>query len=91
MCKLTVQNAHLQQVDHDLNTPLHLACKHNRISVAILLVQYGANANTENKAGWTPLHVAASQGHAELIRQLARQSDAEVSSVKRTCGLCIMH
>ncbi|KAH1023327.1 hypothetical protein HUJ04_012553 [Dendroctonus ponderosae] len=53
-------------------TPLHYACKYNRPDTVSLLVSLGkANLqarNTEN--GEVPLHVAANEGHIEVIKVL---------------------
>jgi len=65
-------------VDKDGNSPLHYACKYNRISVAILLARAGADVNAKNNIGWTPLHTAASEGHSKLLQQLVAQSEIDV-------------
>ena len=58
----------------DLNTlnvlgesPLMLASLKGELELATQMVQKGADVN---KTGWTPLHYAASNGHAPLIRLL---------------------
>ncbi|KAH7698292.1 Ankyrin repeat, partial [Aphelenchoides avenae] len=53
--------------DREGNTPLHLACEDNQDSVAILLVQRGANPKRENKEEKTPLDLTQ---NAELRRKL---------------------
>lgn len=42
----------------DGNTPLHLAAKNLNIDMAKLLLDHGADANSANKVGFKPIHVA---------------------------------
>ncbi|KAK2498524.1 hypothetical protein MC885_006168 [Smutsia gigantea] len=53
-------------------TPLHIACKKNRIKVMELLLKHGASiqAVTEKQSGLTPIHVAAFMGHVNIVSQL---------------------
>lgn len=48
-------------------TPLMLAAIQNKRTLAAQLIANGADVN---KAGWTPLHYAASKGHVEMMRLL---------------------
>ena len=43
-------------------TPLHIACKKNRIKVVELLLKFGASISATTESGLTPLHVAAFMG-----------------------------
>lgn len=49
--------------------PLHSAAAGQRAVVALLL-QYGADPNTRQQGGWTPLQGAAHLGDAEMVRNL---------------------
>lgn len=52
-------------------TPLLLAARYGHLSlVKKLLKTWGANASSADKRGWTPLHHAASAGHADIVRML---------------------
>lgn len=58
--KLNAQNPHDE-------TPLMMAAFDNRIDLAKLLIEKGADVN---KTGWTPLHYAATKGHVEMMKLL---------------------
>ncbi len=54
--------------------PLHSAVAHRQpdvsLTVANILLKYGAKVNVAQKGGWTPLHQAAAHGHTELVKLL---------------------
>ena len=61
------------------------------------LLAAGADANSTDHAGWTPLHEACNHGHVECVRELlkARQlvyeinpGDGMYSSLKRLSNEC---
>lgn len=49
---------------------LHLACRYGQIEIAKLLLQYGAKP-VSDLSGVTAVHLAAKNGHANLIKLLA--------------------
>ncbi len=51
-------------------TLLQFVIQHNHQDIAILLMKYGAEVNTQDKFGITPLHEAAKNGNEILIREL---------------------
>ena len=53
-------------------TPLHIASRfvEGGEKCALLLLKSGANTNMARSDGVTPLHVAASEGNADIIRLL---------------------
>jgi ankyrin repeat protein len=54
-------------------TPLHIAARSNRVScVDVLVTDYRVDVNCRAHNGSTPLYLAASRGHADTIRTLAR-------------------
>lgn len=64
------------------------------MEVARSLLQYGASANTESVQGVTPLHLAAQEGHAEMVALLlSKQANGNLGNKvnmapsDRPCGL----
>jgi ankyrin repeat protein len=56
----------------DLSTPLQLAADQGKFEVAPILLQHGADINSRNIGGKTPLHLvhlAAVQGHFEIAQK----------------------
>ncbi|XP_035853488.1 ankyrin-3-like isoform X37 [Sander lucioperca] len=51
-------------------TPLHIACKKNRVKVMELLLKHGASIQAVTESGLTPIHVAAFMGHDNIVHQL---------------------
>ena len=58
--------------DLEGNTPLHQAIRFNRIGVARVLLNHGADVNVCNKLGYTLLHAAAAKGQHQLLTDLLR-------------------
>lgn len=50
-------------VNSQLATPLHLACKNNRESVARFLIGCGVDVNVQDEHGQTPLLICCIHGH----------------------------
>ena len=48
-------------------SPLMLSALKGNLTLSLLLIKKGADIN---KTGWTPLHYAATNGHAEIVRLL---------------------
>ena len=48
-----------------------------------LLLEHGANPNAEDNEGWTPLHLASSDGHTTIVRLLLdRGASADMKNNK---------
>jgi ankyrin repeat protein len=69
----------LQSKDVDGNTPLHLACKRNRVDLVRLLIANYVDVNMVNKDGQTPLHLVCKlqyedyQTREELVKILVKK------------------
>jgi len=63
-------------VNSQLATPLHLACKNNRESVAKFLVGCGVDINNQDEHGQTPLLICCIHGHQDLAAFIVESSYA---------------
>jgi hypothetical protein len=63
-------------------TPLFIACEHNKLDVVKLLARArGINVNQCKEDGWSPLHAASQEGHAEVVSVLlAAGSDVHLKT-----------
>ena len=66
------EEADLTLADSDGETAVHEACKHDQWKSLLFLIRRGADINTENGEGETPLDVARRFGHASCVRTLTR-------------------
>ncbi|KAJ1986639.1 Glycerophosphocholine phosphodiesterase [Dimargaris cristalligena] len=57
-----------------LNTPLTVAAKLGFTDIIKFLLERGANPNAADKDGETPIHYAAREGHAQVLRLLTQSS-----------------
>jgi ankyrin repeat protein len=68
-------------------TPLFYAASAGHLSAVITLVNAGANINAACKGG-TPLHVAAVNGRAEVVRfLLSKHADARILNTDEETAL----
>ena len=51
-------------------TPLHISAAYGNLDVCKVLIQYGADANSETDTQWKPIHNAAWYGFPEVIKLL---------------------
>lgn len=51
-------------------TALHIGAYYGRSKACETLVRLGADVNSEDVNGYTPLHIAVIQGHADIVRLL---------------------
>jgi ankyrin len=61
---------------------LHFAAKKNLIEVATTLVEQGAKPIMGSKSGFTPLHLAAQEGHKEMVFFLLKYKADITSNAK---------
>ncbi len=55
--------------DHGFS-PLHWACREGRSGVVDMLIMRGARINVMNRGDDTPLHLAASHGHRDIVAKV---------------------
>jgi ankyrin repeat protein len=63
-------DANIQAIDVEHNTPLHVAADQGKFAAAQLLVEYGANVHARDIKTWTPLHIASWGGYPDIMRLL---------------------
>ena len=68
-------------------TALHAAAALNRAVAVSVLLRHGADPNTYDVDGDTPLITAASLGHAEVVQQLIAKADVMQTSARGETAL----
>ncbi|KAL9069505.1 MAG: hypothetical protein Q9157_006129 [Trypethelium eluteriae] len=59
-------------------TALAEACHHHNTDLVRLLLQYSASPDLGNQRSWTPLHIAAHEGQAQIVELLLAQNGCDV-------------
>ncbi len=68
--KKALKRSGIDHKDFDGNTAMHSACEFGRLSVVAFLLELNPNMSITNDKGETPLQVAASKGHTEIVTLL---------------------
>jgi ankyrin repeat protein len=63
----------IDAMDHNGQTPLHLACSVGHFEAVDVLLNNGATVNVADKFGQTPLHIAAAKGRVHVVRLLLQR------------------
>jgi hypothetical protein len=58
---------------------LHVATANKRLRIIRWLIETGANCNTVDNNGWTPLFHAANNGRLDIVRMLVEKGQASLS------------
>lgn len=61
---------HVDELDDEGRSALHIACINKRHDIAKYLIQKGADVNQDDDTGSTPLHYAVQSGEAAFVRFL---------------------
>jgi len=76
--------------DFSKSTSLHHATQESLNPLLHLLVRYGANVNTQDDQGWTPLMIAADRGNAEAVTTLlTAKADPNLTNKQGATALMI--
>ena len=62
----------LDERDLEENTPLHVACRYNRVDIAQFLLDKGADVTARNARKMTCLEIAIEWEYAEAAKTLVR-------------------
>jgi ankyrin repeat protein len=62
-------------------TPLMLACRHGYDSIVRILLEAGADARSNNRAGWSVIHHAISRGHMSIVEMLLNHGNGHLESL----------
>jgi len=62
----------------ELNKQLLKACEQGLTNIAQWIIDAGANVNTKSMSGWTPLMIAAMNGHKDIVK-LFLDNDADIN------------
>ena len=85
--KLLAENPSLaKEADDHGFTALHGVVGEDRVEIAELLIQHGADVHAKNEMGMTPLHIAQ---WAMMVEVLVRQG-ADLNALSK-CGLTPLH
>lgn len=75
---LNAQGIDVDCVDNEVNTALVLAIEHGLTDLAYLLLEKGANPDKPEGAHQKPLHIAAMEGHSELVSHLVAHEQVDL-------------
>ncbi|PZC83497.1 hypothetical protein B5X24_HaOG207480 [Helicoverpa armigera] len=67
-------------IANEKHSPLHLCCTWGLTDVIQTLLEHGANINSKDAEGKTPLHIAIENQHAGIISLLLSQPGIELSA-----------
>ena len=62
----------MDERDNDQNTPLHIACRYNRVDVVRFLLDKGADVTARNARNMTCLDIAIEWEYEDVAKALAR-------------------
>ena len=69
----------LEAGDRRDNTPLHIAAQHGFLSVAVRLMDAGADVDNKNEDEETPLHLAAKEGRTRICKEILERDRVAVN------------
>ena len=64
-------------------TPLMIAAKYGKLAAVQFLYYSGADVDQKNRLDRTPLHLAALNGHLEIVKFLVKDCEADVNKTNK--------
>ncbi|XP_065166554.1 serine/threonine-protein phosphatase 6 regulatory ankyrin repeat subunit A-like isoform X2 [Atheta coriaria] len=90
LLKAIGKNINFLDVDMPETTPLHLAARHGELDILRSIIPYFPETNIKTKEGYTPLLVAAREGHTPNVQMLLRYG-AKVAICDDVAGMSPVH
>lgn len=69
----------INKPDQQGKTLLHYVCESGNVTMAALLVEYGAKVNKTTESGLTPLYIACKGGHLNLVEYFIINTDVDIN------------
>ena len=83
--------ADVGKTDQIKNTPLHIACFYNCLSIVKFLIEKApANIEAKNESGQMPLHVACSHNQYQIVKYLISISKIDINA-RDNDGMTALH
>lgn len=76
------EDVDIDKGDYDLRTALHLAAAEGNVEVCQFLLSKGANVNSLDRSGYTPLECALAEEHGDVINYL-RENGGIINEERR--------
>lgn len=83
---LTQSYPTIDEQNEKSETPLLIAVHHNKIELAKLLIDHGANINQQDQIQDSPYLYAAAQGKTEILTYMLEKSEPDQTVVNRFGG-----
>lgn len=80
---LIAKGANINALNKAKQSILFNACYDGFLAGVILLLSHKADVNQQDSRGWTPLMIAAYQGHEDIVSHLIVEAKADVSVLDR--------
>ena len=75
----------------EVPTPLHCACFMGHIAIVMYLAERVTDKNVRNSAGQTPLMLAVTAGHMDVVEYLVGVSNVDLNKIDFTSHQSVLH